>query len=366
MSYGPCGDNTNPGDPGIGCEEMGCGCLRYENGKLQTLNCGVWVDVPGQSGGTSTPTTPTQPGGGTTPTPPGGTNTYCGAIGRGEFLLPMLLSSGDTIHFNDLQGAWHDTTGLHPWNCADGYAFVAGVCIFQVPIGGTDPLPSKLHMQLVLEIEGVFYDPLQLDFDANPTVFTVPGGISNKQAKLRANTADLNSIDGQVSFCFQYTNGKVFSWQADRDFTQNPGAWQPYSGAGADNVGQWNIDDGFVTTQNQRIGLAYVEAGCMLLLGAAYHLTSIDFVYSLTPGTNNSGSNVGAWIDLDSNLDPFIRWDALEPGDNQHFHADVDIDVVTKLGVYIGASNVTGSSYDGGSCSIKSIRVTGTGPQLVI
>src|SRR5690348_11766265 len=30
--------------------DMGC-CLRFQDGKLQQLECGVWVDVPGQGDG---------------------------------------------------------------------------------------------------------------------------------------------------------------------------------------------------------------------------------------------------------------------------------------------------------------------------
>lgn len=218
-----CGLMGQDGDCDMGC------CLRFQDGKLQMLSCGEWVDVPGQSG--SAPIQPAQPGGGSPqPQPNGGEREYCGAMANGSpWLIPTPVSSGDTLLFSNLEGAWNDTRFLQ-WFCPDGWAYIAGECIPQIPTQPLDPVPTALHMQIVVQIDGTFYDCLQTDLDGNPTTFVVPAGHSNAQAVIQANTDTLADVAGTVSFCVMVTNNAVGSWEQRFDFTTGPQGFSAYNG----------------------------------------------------------------------------------------------------------------------------------------
>lgn len=201
---------------------MGC-CLRFQDGKLQQLVCGVWEDVPGQ--GSGTPVTPTQPGAGSPqPAPGGGQSQYCGALSRDDqWLLPTPVNAGDVLLFNNLAGAWNDDREII-WNCPDGWVYALGACGQTFPHGSPDPLPTALHMSLIALIDGNYYNVLNLDTEGNPQHFIIPGGISNAQCLIIANIDDASHVKGEVSFCVNIENNQAGNapWQSVIDMTLFP------------------------------------------------------------------------------------------------------------------------------------------------
>jgi len=194
-----------------------CEQLRYEGGKLQGLCCGVWEDIPGQASQGNVTTT--QPGAGSPlPAPNGGTDQYCGAMGATEWLLPVPVSSGDTLLFSQLGGAWKDSSDPLVWECPNGWNYALGDCFERSPRGSPDPLPTALHMQIIALIAGNYYDVLQIDSSGTPTQFTVPSGIANENVVLLANINDIARVNGEVSFCVDVTNNAQGTWSSTLDF----------------------------------------------------------------------------------------------------------------------------------------------------
>lgn len=199
-----------------------CEQLRFHEGRLQGLCCGVWEDIPGQTS-TGLPPAGTQPGqGAAQPTPGGGTQRYCGALGADVWLCPAPVNSGDQILFSNLAGAWKDSSDPLVWECPSGWNYALGNCWSRTPRGAPDPLPTGLHMQLVASINGVFYDPLIIDSSGTPTVWTVPGGITNGELIIQANIDDITRVQGEVTFCMDLTNNQLANWTSTLDFQAAP------------------------------------------------------------------------------------------------------------------------------------------------
>lgn len=245
---GDCGNAPVVAGNGIDCGEdcMGC-CLRYQNGVLQMFSCGVWTDVPGQPAGPGG-----QPGGGSPqPAPGGGVAEYCAILpGQGQWLLPTKVSTGDTLLFGALEGAWHDTRDLF-WNCPDGFVFAEGIC-GEVPVRGSpDPLPTSRHMSIIANIGGTFHEVLNLDAFHQPTVFTVPGGINNAQVVIQANDDMLSDLVGTVTFCVQVVNNQGGNWIHDLDFTVTPQSFQAVqSGFTFTLLARWVSGSGWLEVNN--------------------------------------------------------------------------------------------------------------------
>lgn len=188
------------------CFDMGCGCLRWNNGVLEMYSCGKWVPVPGVSGGG---VTPTQPGSGSgQPRPGGGTKTYCLGLTNGAHaILPTVVNSGDILLMENLQGAW-DEIGNPIWHCPDGWTFVLDTCTnpILVPNEPTDPIQGVQPMSIIAKIGSTYYDIIHPDFNGNPQPFTVPAGHVNDTVEFQANTDGSHPIQGQVTFCCSVTN----------------------------------------------------------------------------------------------------------------------------------------------------------------
>jgi hypothetical protein len=138
------------------------------------------------------PTTGQQGGG--APQPPfGGCQTYHASMSsKDKYLVPTLVSSGDTLELTNFGGGWNDGT-LLDWFCPDGTNFTLGICVpgtFTLDAG--DPLPTDPHMSLIMEIDGVFYP--------SGGILTVPAGVLNAQVTIQANDSSLNDNNGSISF----------------------------------------------------------------------------------------------------------------------------------------------------------------------
>lgn len=193
-----------PGLEGDDC--MGC-CLRWNDGVLEMLSCGEWTPVPGSPGGT--------PGPGGVVTPDSG-----GQPGAGECreynllcysnmsaILPIAVSSGDTLEFTQHKGAWSDgfpTPTAAFWYCSGGQLFSLGFCAGATHTESGDPLNTAPHMGLLAEVGGI----AQYFFVGNEgSVFVVPPGVTDEQVLFIPNDSSPGDNQGTVSFHVKVCKG---------------------------------------------------------------------------------------------------------------------------------------------------------------
>lgn len=193
----PCNSDITPIGSGGGDDCMGC-CIRIENGHLQTLNCGVWEDVPGGDLSEVINSTPTSPD--VVPTPGAGecAEFWLECLGTLPILLPIGVSTGDSIEIDEWRGTWSDGTGAapyNPWFCADGNLYVLGQCTgISGPISG-DPMPTANHMSIVAQVGGAaaFLAPMG-------SARYVPPGVTDAPVYFQANDTTLGDNLGGVNF----------------------------------------------------------------------------------------------------------------------------------------------------------------------
>jgi len=236
----PPPDNGGDGLGGCGCM---C-CLRWDNGVLQMLACGVWTDVPGLPGGINPPS---QPGGGTIPPTPGECAAYTAKIDAGRsWLLPALVNTGDVLHLSSLSGA---STGDNPlrWNCPDGKLFLAGACQAVYATHSTDPMPLLPTGQLIWNLNGTYYDAL--------TDLTIPGSVTDQQITLELNyDLSLGHLSGQVSAEVQFCNNGSGIWSHTFNFETGTQGWTTYDTGFGNFFGDWTPGLGFVGTDGVNSG----------------------------------------------------------------------------------------------------------------
>ena len=298
------GDCGAPGgnSPGIsGDDDMSC-CLRFQDGKLQTFCCGEWTDVPGQAGAAG-PGGPGQPGAGNLPpAPAGGTGNYCFALGGSDTrILPTTVSAGDILLFNNLDGAWNDKREVI-WNCPDGWVYALGSCGQTFPHGSPDPLPTALHMSLIIEINGNYYDAVNPDINGDPQPFTVPGGISNAQVIIRPNIDDNTQVQGNVTFCVTVTNEQPVtgSWIHTFDFLASPGGFTPWPNSTFTPVGNgsWVTGVGWGATSSTDGSADLAASVIERTLPAGVVINTAEITYNLAKGTVLAGVFQSVAIDL--------------------------------------------------------------------
>lgn len=354
-----CGEIGSEGGDCMGC------CLRFQDGKLQQLECGVWVDVAGQEGQPG-PGGPGQPGAGSPqPLPNGGTAEYCFSQGKGEsLLLPTTVSSGDILQFFKLDGAWNDSAEVI-WNCPDGWIYALGACGQTFPHGSPDPLPTALHMQLIVEINNIFYDALNLDVFGTPQTFVVPAGVSNLNVFIMPNIDDNSRIQGNVTYCVKVTNNQADTtpWTQVFDFTATNGGFAPKidSGLTPHGTGQWMTGVGWTPT-GATDGTAIVDQVVIeRSLGVTATINTMEMTYNLSKGTILSGvhDEIGCDLSGTGGASTFIAADTAADG--------TGLTLAITPGVYpvnhfymtlLDAFYVTGAA---GTCRITKLVITGTG-----
>jgi len=219
-----------------------CEQLRFQNGQLQALCCGVWTNISGQPsqgiGGGG------QPGSGSPqPAPNGGCQSYQGSLdANGQWVCPYPVSTGDTIQITALNGAWTDGSGN--WYCPQGDVFFAGLCTVPSGVNGADPLPASPHMGLITKIAGAYH------FIGDSAIFTVPGGVSNKLLILQANSAALANNYGTVTFAVNVCNNQVGTFSHRFDFTTGTHGWTLFTGDSQfpAGMGSWSPGVGWKPT----------------------------------------------------------------------------------------------------------------------
>jgi len=180
-------------------DDMGC-CLRWSDGVLEMLSCGEWVPVPGTPGGTPGPAGVTIPTGEGVPEA-GECREYNLLLQAYTFtLLPVPVSSGDTVTVSEFKGAWSDSfpdplTAF--WYCLTGNIFALGFCSGAQHTESGDPLNTAPHMGLIAEIGGIAQ---YFDCSVDGITFTVPPGVTDEQVLFMANDSTPADNQGGVSF----------------------------------------------------------------------------------------------------------------------------------------------------------------------
>ena len=218
-------------------EEMAslCESLRFQDGKLQALCCGEWVDVDGQlpGAGDGTP-----PGDGTPQPPAGGCTSYHMVLrADGQWNLPTVVNAGDVISFFNPKGTAQGTPG-NLWYCPNGGVFFAGSCTGVFGNDGGDPIPTEAHMGLVAQIAGTWYgtqDPI-----------TVPSGVVNAPVVFQVNDGVLSDNSGGYSVDIEVCNNQGEMFSHAFNLRLSPGIWSV--NAGPTNAGVWVPGAGFEAT----------------------------------------------------------------------------------------------------------------------
>lgn len=298
-----------------------------------------------------------QPGSGSDQPPPGGGEAcYFGQFfASGLWLMPSVVSSGDTLDLQNVTGAGSDGAFASIWHCPNGQTFFAGQCVGAGgPVGG-DPLAVD-HMRLIYKINGVYYDAM-----AGP--FTVPGGVLSEPVEVQVNDATLGDNSGSYQFKLCVTNNGTATFTHTFDFLLNPQGFVNVVNAGwtPTNWGNWVAGQGWVGSASanvQNIHAVYIQR----LIVPDVVLTGAKYVYNLVKGTgflagltdgialNHGGGNVvGASIAADTAPD----------GTNLQMQVAPGVYTIDQIVAEV-VDDYRNAGADG-TCSITSCTVTGQG-----
>jgi len=189
---------------GSDCEDcMGC-CLRVQDGHLQSLNCGVWEDIPGGDLTLIAPASVVNPTS-TSDLDPGECREYDFVLpGNGVVNLPVSVSEGNTVEVTGASGQW-SSGGSFPhlpaWYCWDGHVYILGNCTGATVTDGADPIPTLPKMALIGQCGGS-----EEFFDATSGPITIPSGISAESFQFQANTGDQAAAFGSIAFHVKVCN----------------------------------------------------------------------------------------------------------------------------------------------------------------
>lgn len=338
-----------------------CESLRFQDGKLQGLCCGEWVDIAGQ--GDSSLGGPGQPGGGADqPAPDGGQACYHGNMQAAyQWLAPTVVNAGDVLTFSNFDGAAWDAVAPFPlpgrWDCPDGRFFFAGVCQdgTQTLVGG-DPLPTAPHMSLIAQIAGTWYSCL--------TPITVPGGVSNAQVMVQLNDATIGDNSGQYAFDMCVTNNQSAAWSHIISLTGSPRGFAIVNGFSCSS-GSWGVytpGSGFQVANCLNATTYYRILQIKWIFSADVHFTSCQFVFDAVLGTHLLSGNHKVGVE---SIDAGGTVTMLNDHNVVTGTAEV-ADALTAftcrgLGLRLGVDSVDTPTLPDGSATVYSLRVAGTG-----
>lgn len=271
---------TDEGGEGFEVMSSLCESLRIEDGRLQALCCGEWVDIPGQLPGNGVE----QPGDGSPQPEPGECQSYHAALSaNGQWLLPSVVNAGDVLTFSNSHGAATDGSGSGIWYCPNGGIFFAGSCTGVYNTSGSDPMPTAAHMGLIAQINGVYYD--------TQAPITVPGGVVNKPVVFMVNDVVPSDNAGGYTFDVEKCNNQAASWSHLLDLALDPEGftlyldtfWTPSS------AGVWTLGSGFTDTGGTASGDTKEGVEIERLFATPFTLTDLRYDYDLAKGTVNAG-----------------------------------------------------------------------------
>lgn len=162
-----------------------------------------------------------QPSGGSPQPQAGGCQSYSAQFdAKSTWLLPTVVSAGDTIEISAVSGAGNDGAFLATWRCPTGQTFFAGACVGVGGVQGGDPAAAVDHMRLVVNIDGTWYD-------AYNTSITVPGGVSDAQVVFQINDDDLTDNSGSYAFNVNVCNNQAPRWTHTFNLALSPCGFTP-------------------------------------------------------------------------------------------------------------------------------------------
>lgn len=134
---------------------------------------------------------------------PGGCASYSLQIKAGAYaLLPVPVSSGDTILISAIKGATL-LSGHVEWRCADGGGvFFAGTCSASSTFNPSNVVPLATTGSLVVLLGSTWYP-------VTSGLFTVPGGFSNVQPNFALNYPAAGVVFGDASFSAEVCNNQA-------------------------------------------------------------------------------------------------------------------------------------------------------------
>jgi hypothetical protein len=338
---------------GQGGEDM-CNCLRFNNGVLQTLVCGVWTDVPGQApGGINAPG---QPGGESPQPAPGGCAVYDGKLHAGDFwLLPTPVNTGDVLSLVSFDGATSDLPFPGRWNCPDGKHFELGHCYTTYAYDGSAYLPATPVGRLLWLINGVYYDATE--------PLTVAGGVTNLNAALILNYPISGTFNGDISFTVQRCNNAPATWSHTFDFSIAQYGWSPNRNLSTDlhNYCVYTPGTGFTSVEVSLPPDNVVSAACYIPVPSTFAgiITDGDVYYELVV---SDSSRLGEW---DWVYTSNTAWDADTfapgyPGPQIHSASNAMSRACTFVSVAINCVREPGS-FPTSHATITKIVLRGTG-----
>jgi hypothetical protein len=216
------------GQTGGDGECMGC-CIRFQDGKFQTLDCGVWTDIPGQPDAGFGPVNG-QPGQGAPQPIPGECREFSGTLrADGSYLIPVPLNEGDTVEISNVDGATNDNTIT--WWLQDGQIYFAGEAQGPVVFVPGDPVSGFPHASIIGSFDGG-----STFFGVGTGLFTVPSGIVNQQMSLWVNfPMDLPRF-GEYTFLVSVCNNATPTFVHTFPLEVATGGWVPDNDGGGDRA----------------------------------------------------------------------------------------------------------------------------------
>ncbi len=330
-----------------------CEALRFQNGKLQALCCGAWVDITGQPAqGWAIGAT----GVGTTPPAAGACVDYQANIsGNGYWYTPFVVSTGDTITVSLAKGATYNPAN-GGWYCPDGSLFFGGACLASTLTAGGNPMPAILSGKLIAKIGATFYDVY------NGT-FTVPAGIASQPVQFQFNYASIATSSGDVSFQVHYCNNGSMSFTHTFNFLLSNGSFA-VTDVSPGPSGIWSPSVGWSTN-------AYILSGtnniCIVTIKrtfASTPITSMVGTYDLTKGNVSGASGINDFLKGDlsgANVQQTLVNSATNPDGTNKTISVLGMTGNTNAITFQVLSQFSVGAGTNGSGVIKQLVVTGSG-----
>jgi len=300
---------------------------------------------------------PQQPGQGSQQPPAGGCASYHAVMpGNGQWLLPTIVSSGDTIEVLGPTGVTYDGGNLD-WHCPDGDVFFAGFCTGVSFTHVGNPIPTAPEMRLIANIGGTFYDVLG-------SAFTVPVGVSNAQVSFQVNHSDLTGDGGSLTFDVKVCNNQSSTWTHTFNFLANDGAFLNIPYPSGNPTAAWTAAVGWEANNC----VVITSTSVYTLLGiyrdfATATITGFSMTYDAVLGANPAGDTTR--VSLRTAVgDNFIINEAPRAGTNLTDSWTGSIAGVQTLLIFpiFAFANAAGSCDPTPAITLKSITISGTGP----
>lgn len=337
-------------NPYTECEDDMC-CLRWNNGVLEQFSCGAWSAVPGLQSNF-----PAQPGAGTPQAGPGACQTYDALLNANStWLLPTLVSTGDTVQFAAATGAGNETTDP-TWYCPDGSVFALGACVGGGATKSTDPLNTVNHMRIIAKIGSSYYD-------VQAGTFTVPGGVSLAQMTFQVNNNILSTNSGSYQFQVTYCNNAAGTFSHTFNFLTGTGLWTPRAVV-AGTQGHWVLGSGWVHGDCAEVVNNWYRQVDIERVFAARTITSISVTFNCTAGAFNVGGNTCyAFYDVTHSTVPkVVPFSSMVSGSGQVLLWSGSIAGVADLRIDMACSGDYSTSAPlTGVMTLTALTITGVG-----